>query len=155
MVNKKSVYKDHPPYEILPQQVAVAKKLKVRIEPSTNKMKKLDVIKDLKFTKKDGEEFNYAWKVASIGGYYQDGKPYGDYWTYKKDPIDRYGEKVNPEDKRRRYLVRHEHENKETLIKLPEDDIEYIEKETGKKYLKKKFQFKGGTPSYYADKILW
>ena len=153
---RKSVYEEHPPYKILPPQEKVAKKLGVIIKPSTNKMKKIDVFKLMKFKSNNHDGgYEQEQEIAQIGGYYQDGVPYGDYWTYKKNPKDRYGDKVNPEDKRRRYLVRHEHENKEKLFEVPPTIQDGINETTGMKQDAKVYRFKTGTPSYYADKILW
>jgi hypothetical protein len=106
-------------YKILPAQEKNARKMGLEIVPSLDSGKKIDVMKDGK-------------KVASIGGRYFDGVWYGDYHTYKKDPKDRYGNKVDAEQRKRAYLKRHEHEKKN-------------DKRKGK----------GFTPSFYADRILW
>lgn len=128
-------------YKIKPRQKANAKKLGVIILPSADKTKKIDVFEPL--TKKQ-EDFNrknvggkkYKMKrLASIGGMYQDGTPYGDYATFLQNPkMVKTGKPINPEERRKNYLQRHSLEPKEKVNKL------------GKKVK---------TPSYYADKILW
>lgn len=133
-----SAYKSHPPYKILPQQLKAAKKLGVIIKPSKDKMKKIDVFKIFKFA--DGAEDEV--KISEIGGYYMDGVPYGDYWTYKKKPVDRYGKEVDADERRRRYLARHDHEKKEKIFTFHFG-------EGGKK------NYKIPSPSAFADKILW
>ena len=133
-----SAYKSHPPYKILPQQLKAAKKLGVIIRPSNDKMKKIDVFKE--FENIDGSKTEA--KISEIGGYYMDGVPYGDYWTYKKKPKDRYGKDVDAEQRRKRYLARHDHEKKETTFI-------YHFSGAGKK------NYKIPSPSAFADKILW
>lgn len=128
-----SAYKEHDNYKIKDRQERNAKKLGVEIRPSKNKMKKLDVFKEI-----DGEDF----KISEIGGYYQDGTPYGDYATYLQTKKDRYGKDVDADERRKRYLVRHEHEKKKKRYTATF--------EGGKE---KKIEI--GTPSFYADKILW
>jgi len=103
------------PYKILPYSFNKAIKHNVEITRSSNPLKKIDVFKNDK-------------KIASIGGIKKDGKPYGDYPTYKKYK----GNKIAYE-KRKAYLKRHAHEPKWKVVK-------------GKKVR---------TPSYYADVLLW
>lgn len=117
------------PYKIKPKQFANAKKLGVIIKPSENHLKKIDVFKVI-----GKGSTSYNEKLASIGGRYQDGKWYGDYASYLLDPEDRYGNEVDPEERRKLYLARHKHESK------------------SKKNKKNKVK---ETPSYFADKILW
>ena len=150
--NKDSPYADHPPYKILPPQRAEAKKLGVEIEPSGNKLKKLDVYIERDYKDKETKKkFKRRYKIAEIGGYYADGVPYGDYHSYVDLPQDRYGREVDPEQRRRMYLRRHRHEKKETYFKPSKSDLEEHRERTGKNFT----LIKVGTPSFYADKILW
>tara|TARA_R110000868_G_scaffold294051_2_gene554565 strand:- start:679 stop:1050 length:372 start_codon:yes stop_codon:yes gene_type:complete len=119
-------------YEIKKKQLANAKKLGVELRVSTDKLKKIDVYE--KLTEKEIYDGKVARRLASIGGFYQDGTPYGDYATYLKKPKDKYGEAVKPEERKRLYLARHKHEEKSKRAK---DGTTYK------------------TPSYWADKILW
>tara|TARA_R110002073_G_scaffold30102_5_gene94381 strand:+ start:4402 stop:4812 length:411 start_codon:yes stop_codon:yes gene_type:complete len=118
---------DEVRYKILPRVLENAKKLGVGVRESRDRNKKLDVF-DLKTQK----------VISQIGGRYQDGKWYGDYATFLKRPKDRYGNKVDPEERRDLYLARHKHELKQKKSKLKRDKGKII-----------------NTPSYYADKILW
>ena len=113
--------RNKPKYRIKARQKKEAKRLGVVIKPSENSLKKIDVFD------KEGN------KLASIGGRYFDGEWYGDYASYLEKPEDRYGNEVNPQEKRRLYLARHEHEAK-------------FKKVDGKRVR---------TPSFYADEILW
>ena len=153
--NRKSAYQDHPPYKILPKQEEMAKEIGVSIEPSKDKMKKLDVFIDFNYragqNKNRFPQQDEKIKVASIGGYYQDGEPYGDYFTYKKTGKDRYGNDVSAEKKRVLYNDRHKHEKKPMLFTPSKAIVDKIERETGAKFKPLKI----GTPSFYADAILW
>lgn len=119
--------KDWKDYKIKPRQKKNARRLGVEIRPSENKMKKLDVLKDGKV-------------IASIGGRYYDGVWYGDYASFLEKPEDRYGNLVDPEERKRLYLKRHAHESKYTKGTL-----------ANRRRGEKKFR----SPSYYADEILW
>lgn len=153
--NRSSAYKTHKEYKILPPQEAIAKKLKVVIEPSSDKMKKIDVFIPYPFINRDGNKDSELIRVASIGGWYQDGEPYGDYFTYKKDPKDRYGNEVKPEQKKKNYLARHAHEKKTQVIKLPTNESNNIVSKQKIGNDKKPKPFITGSPSYFADTILW
>ena len=117
----------YKPYEIKKRQRDNAKKLGVEIRPSENKLKKLDVLKDGKV-------------ISQIGGRYQDGIWYPDYATLLQNPKDRYGNTLDPEERRLLYIKRHAHEDKFT-------------KGTRENRRRGEKQFR--SPSFYADKILW
>ena len=119
-------------YVILKRVLDNAKKLGVRVEPSRNHLKKLDVFSISVDDTKDDR------LLAQIGGRYSDGRWYGDYATYLKKPVDRYGNVIKPDVRRDLYLKRHKHEQKD----------ERSEKKWNKGQIVK-------TPSFYADKILW
>lgn len=114
-------------YDIKPRQKKNASRLGVEIRPSENKLKKLDVLKDGKV-------------ISQIGGRYQDGVWYGDYASFLLKPKDRYGNDIDPEERRILYLKRHAHEDKFTK---------------GTRANRRKGEGKFRSPSYYADKILW
>lgn len=139
-------------YKIKPRQLRQAKKYKVHIEVADDKSKKIDVYELKK--KKTQEELDkmtpvkrkyylkefpkkkHGKKLASIGGLYDDGTPYGDYASYLiKGEMPKSGLKVDADEQRRKYLARHSLEPKEK-----------VNEKTGK--MEK-------TPSYWADRILW
>tara|TARA_R110002050_G_scaffold11608_5_gene39023 strand:- start:743 stop:1246 length:504 start_codon:yes stop_codon:yes gene_type:complete len=132
-------------YKIKPRQRANAKKLGVVIMESADKTKKIDVFEPLTkaqiaFNKRNvgaarsGKDYKMK-RLASIGGMYQDGTPYGDYATFLQKPqMVKTGKPIVPEERRKNYLQRHSLEPKEKV-------------NTKGKTIK--------TPSYYADKILW
>ena len=151
--NRKSAYTDHKEYKILPQQEEQAKKLNVSIEPSRDKMKKIDVYVEFPYKNKVGTKRTEMIKVASIGGWYQDGVPYGDYFTYKKNPKDRYGNEVKPEQKKKNYLARHADEKKTQLFKLKTNENNLIVEKAKEGF--RIMPFITGSPSYFADTILW
>jgi hypothetical protein len=149
----------------------IAKEYGVVISPSTNKLKKLNVykpniagelvgsadkdetlasyrksIKGQKSRAAKYGRFDGMLKIAEIGGMYQDGVPYGDYYTYLENPTDRYGNEVEPEVARQRYLIRHQHENKlnEKFFETIDEDDEV-----------KQQAIDLGSPSFWADVILW
>ena len=120
-------------YKLKPRQKKIAKQLGVDIKVSTDSSKKIDVFQiqtaDEKKNKKEPK------KLASIGGMYQDGKPFGDYATYLLKPrMMITNETIDPSKQQKMYLARHSLEPKEKTDK------------NGKQYK---------TPSYWADKILW
>ena len=81
-------------YQITNYTKQQAKKLGVKVKPSTNKKKKIDVfIKD-----GTGKEK----KIASIGGVKADGSYYNDYSSYLKNDG-----KKKAEERRRLYRIRH------------------------------------------------
>jgi len=127
------------PYVIKDKQKKIAEKMNLVIRPSENHLKKLDVFR-YQIDKETGKQTKLLKKVAEIGGRYQDGKWYGDYASYLKDPKDRYGNKVDAEERKRLYKARHRHERKLVSAKDKKKDPR----------LKTGF-----TPSYYADAILW
>ena len=152
-------------YKPLQEHYDIAQEYGVLISPSTNKLKKLNVYKpaiagdemgsddstSLRYKKsieKRQRRGNYEGmlKIAEIGGMYQDGEPYGDYFTYLDDPTDRYGNEVNAEQARQRYLVRHQHENKinKKFFDTLNDEGEM-----------KRDAIDLGSPSFWADVILW
>ena len=129
-------------YIIKARQKENAKKLGVEIKQSEDKSKKIDVFKPLtktqiafnKKTTNEKEKFKIV-RLASIGGMYQDGTPYGDYASYLQKPeMTKTGKSISPQERKTNYLARHSKEPKEKINKA------------GKKVK---------TPSYYADKILW
>ena len=137
-------------YKIKQRQKDNAKKLGVRIEVANDKTKKIDVFegkpkpiseeKLKKMSKEKQEEYKRKRDkprlLASIGGMYDDGTPYGDYATYLKNPVmPKSNKKIDPEKQRRLYLARHSLEPKE--------------------YYDEFFKKKMPTPSYWADVILW
>tara|TARA_R110002073_G_scaffold244696_2_gene406716 strand:- start:327 stop:716 length:390 start_codon:yes stop_codon:yes gene_type:complete len=119
--------RDFKDYTIKQRQKSNAARLGVSIRPSENKNKKLDVIKD-------GEV------IASIGGRYYDGVWYKDYASLLEDPTDRYGNELNPKQRRDMYLKRHAHEAKYTK---------------GTKANRRKGMKRFRSPSYWSDVILW
>tara|TARA_R110002073_G_scaffold320989_1_gene496854 strand:- start:10721 stop:11122 length:402 start_codon:yes stop_codon:yes gene_type:complete len=120
-------------YKLKKRQKDNAKRLGVDIKVSTDRTKKIDVFEiQSAADKKNKKE---PKKLASIGGMYQDGKPFGDYATYLQNPrMMITGKEIDPQQQRKMYLARHSLEPKEKTDKK------------GKKYK---------TPSYWADKILW
>jgi len=81
-------------YQITNYTKQQAKKLGVKVKPSTNKKKKIDVfIKD-----GTGKEK----KISSVGGVKTDGSYYNDYPTYLKNDG-----KKKAEERRRLYRIRH------------------------------------------------
>lgn len=81
-------------YQITNYTKQQAKKLGVKVKPSTNKKKKIDVfIKD-----GTGKEK----KIASVGGVKADGSYYNDYSSYLKNDG-----KKKAEERRRLYRIRH------------------------------------------------
>ena len=74
-------------YDIKPYTIKKAKELKVKVVPSTNPKKKIDVYQDNK-------------KIASIGDI-----RYKDYPTYLRDNGKEYAD-----DRRRLYHIRHKNE---------------------------------------------
>ena len=120
-------------YKIKPRQKANATKLGVDIKPSTDKVKKIDVFK--KPTALEKKLKKEPKKLASIGGMYDDGTPYGDYASYLIKPVEpKRKVVVNPEQQKKMYLARHSLEPKSKANKKG-----IIEK----------------THSYWAEKILW
>ena len=120
-------------YKIKPRQLKNAKDLGVSIAPSTDKVKKIDVF--AKRTKQQLKDKKEPKKLASIGGMYDDGTPYGDYASYLIKPIEPKRKlKVDADQQKKMYLARHSLEPKE---------------KPNKKGVMTK------TPSYWADKILW
>lgn len=75
-------------YDIKPYTIKKAKELKVKVIPSTNPKKKIDVYKDNK-------------KIASIGDIF-----YKDYPTYLRENGKEYAD-----ERRRLYHVRHKKDN--------------------------------------------
>lgn len=75
-------------YNIQPHTIKKAKELKVKVIPSTNPKKKIDVYKDNK-------------KIASIGDIF-----YKDYPTYLRENGKEYAD-----ERRRLYHVRHKKDN--------------------------------------------
>ena len=161
-------------YEPKQQHYEIAQEYGVVITPSTNKLKKLNVYKKnisgsivgteasegKLATYKKAKKYqvsnnpNRSWdddysqmiKIAEIGGMYQDGEPYGDYYTYLEISTDRYGNDVDAEQARQRYLVRHQHENKlnSKLVETVDDEGDI-----------KRTAIDLGSPSFWADVILW
>lgn len=123
-------------YKIKKRQFERAKKLGVVIRPSSDSTKKIDVFEKPRFVGKGKDRKQVGGvRLASIGGFYQDGTPMGDYATYLQKPkMPISGLAVDPEQQRKNYLARHGLEPKEKI---------------GKDGKKKK------TPSYWADQILW
>tara|TARA_R110000787_G_C13107806_1_gene413292 strand:- start:111 stop:533 length:423 start_codon:yes stop_codon:yes gene_type:complete len=118
---------------VIPQRVKdIAKKINVKVLPSRNHLKKIDVFSITGNSKTNNR------LLAQIGGRYQDGAWYGDYPTYLKRPVDRYGNKIDADERKRLYLARHSHEKKTDKSKS--------------KWNKGKLE---RTPSYYADTLLW
>ena len=157
-------------YEPKQAHFDIAKEYGVIISASTNKLKKLNVYKPItgvemvseitidgvkktlafrtktgKLRKKRSGDKDYV-KIAEIGGMYQDGVPYGDYFTYLENPTDRYGNDVDAEEAKDKYLKRHQHENK-----INKKAFETFDEEGDIK----KEAIDLGSPSFWADVILW
>ena len=103
-------------YKLKPRQLQKAKELGVDIKPSTDKVKKIDIFK--KRTKQEVKDKKEPKKLASIGGMYDDGTPYGDYASYLIKPIEpKRKVKVDAEQQKKMYLARHSLEPK-VLLKV-------------------------------------
>ena len=136
MSSKKSniKHKEGTQYKIKPRQYAQAKRLGVEIRVALDKLKKVDVFSPDTYDKRR-KKWIKGKRLASIGGLYDDGTPYGDYASYLLKPnMPKSGTKVNPEVQKKNYLARHSLEPKTSVDK----DGKTIK-----------------TPSYYADEILW